>query len=416
VTDDQGSHCGAIFTRICALLTKELRILLRDRQALLLLFVMPMVFILFLSLAMQNVFEQKVGLKLPVLIHNRDEGDLGAKILQNLLEIPELSPMQIPKESNEEQEFLSGNLKAIIEIPAGFTDTFREFSKSETQQLSESSRIRWTVDPLLDATYRWFVKGSLIVSLQQALLADLTNAQVEGVEQEVADTKRLKSKFQDGLFAEYHFPGSKNFIIPNPLQQTVPAWSLFAMFFIVIPLSNSFYREVADGTLRRIGTYPVAPWEIVFGKLFPFLFINFIQFVLMLCVGLFVIPLFSDIKLHMASSPFLLVPVTFFCALAATAFGVLISSLARTAEQAAAIGASSVVTMAVLGGIMVPHFVMPPFMQKLAYISPLYWGMQSYLDVILKTSGFMTIVPNLLVLLLFSVVCFVIASRRLKVI
>src|SRR5262249_36996855 len=116
-------------------------------------------------------------------------------------------------------------------------------------------------------------------------------------------------------------------VVPTPLQQTVPGWSLFAMFFIVVPLSGSFLRERSAGTLRRLHTYPVPRAAIVLGKLLPYLGVNALQFTAMLAIGLFVVPLLGDFRLQLGAHPGHLVAVTLTAAFAATGFGALVASV-----------------------------------------------------------------------------------------
>jgi len=106
--------------------------------------------------------------------------------------------------------------------------------------------------------------------------------------------------------------------------------------------------------------------------------------------------------------------VTLAAALAATGFGALVASVSRTIEQASALGATAIVIMAVAGGIMVPVFLMPRVMRALAYASPLYWGHQAYLDVMLRNTAFNDLAPKLLVLAGFAAVFLAIASWRVK--
>ena len=206
----------------------------------------------------------------------------------------------------------------------------------------------------------------------------------------------------------------KNQNFPSPLQQSVPGWSIFAMFFIAIPMSIAFLREKNDGTLQRLFTYPVSATLVALGKLIPYYLINLIQFVLMLAVGVYLMPQVINLSFNLGIHPWHLVPITIVVAAASTGFGVLMASLARTPEQSSTLAATGAVLMAVFGGIMVPHVVMPQVMKKLAMISPMYWAHQAYLDVFLRDASFGYILPKLVILAIFTLVCFYIAGRRIK--
>lgn len=201
-------------------------------------------------------------------------------------------------------------------------------------------------------------------------------------------------------------------VLPTPLQQTVPGWALFAMFFLVVPLSQGLHRERIDGTLSRLLALAVPRSSIVLGKLVPYVLVGMLQFLGMLAIGMFVVPLFSGLSLELGDDPLVLLPITLVCALAAASYGLLVASWSRTPEQAAAFGATSVIILAVLGGVMVPHFVMPAVLQELALASPLYWGHQAYLDAFLHGAGLAEVSRALFVLLGFALVCLVFAARR----
>ena len=214
-----------------------------------------------------------------------------------------------------------------------------------------------------------------------------------------------------GLVVEKTKPNKE---FPSPLQQTVPAYAIFAMFFIAIPMSIGFLREKKDGTLQRLFTYPVNTNLVTLGKIIPYYLINIFQFILMMLVGVYVMSHFISLSFHVGEHPWHMLPVTIVVAAATTGFGVLVAALGRTPEQSSTLAATGAILMGVFGGIMVPHVVMPPLMKKLAMISPMYWGHQAYLDIFLRDASFGVILPKLIVLTLFAGVCFYIAGRRVQ--
>ena len=77
---------------------------------------------------------------------------------------------------------------------------------------------------------------------------------------------------------------------------------------------------------------------VILGKLIPYYLINLIQFVLMLIVGIYIMPLFIKFPFSLGAHPWHLMPVTLVVAAASTGFGVLIAALARAPEQSSALG------------------------------------------------------------------------------
>jgi len=201
-------------------------------------------------------------------------------------------------------------------------------------------------------------------------------------------------------------------VVPDPLQQNVPGWSLFAMFFIVVPLSSLQHRERSEGTTRRLVSVGVPRSVILLGRFIPYVLVGCLQFAAMVLVGMYLVPLVSGVGFELGPNPWGLVPVTLVCAFAATAYGLFVATSARTPEQAAAFGASSVVILSALGGIMIPHFVMPPFLQTAAHASPIFWGHQAYLDVLLQGATIGELVLPLGILVGFGSVCLLASGRR----
>ena len=71
----------------------------------------------------------------------------------------------------------------------------------------------------------------------------------------------------------------------------------------------------------------------------------------------------------------------------ALGYALCISVIARTTEQATTLGGVGNILLAAIGGVMVPVFVMPSFMQQLAQFSPMYWAVQGFLDIFLRNGN-----------------------------
>ena len=123
----------------------------------------------------------------------------------------------------------------------------------------------------------------------------------------------------------------------------------------------------------------------------------------MVAVGIWLFPLMDLPQFDVSGKMFHLLIVTLFAGLAAIGFGVLIGTVSDTQEQSAPFGATSVVVLAAIGGIWVPVFLMPEFMQKIAAFSPMNWGLNAYYDIILRNSGIGEIAKELIFLFLFYI-------------
>ncbi len=140
-----------------------------------------------------------------------------------------------------------------------------------------------------------------------------------------------------------------------------------------------------------------------------FLGIALVQFALMLLVGVYLFPLIGLPKLDVSGKLPLLFLVALFAGLAAVGLGLLLGTVAKTQEQSAPFGATFVVILAALGGVWVPVFAMPRFMQVLSKISPMNWGLNAFYDVFLRNVGIKELLPEIALLFLFFVVTTVVS-------
>jgi ABC-2 type transport system permease protein len=396
----------------------ELRLLVKDRQALALLFVMPLALIVFLTLALHDVYLDKLGRNIPIRLVGvadarqcEDAASVCGRLARELRRLGHDLKIGAATGSN------GGNPRGGIAVvlpadPEGLVDLLRRSAEGE---LPSASRIRLVYDPALDHSVRAMVQGHVLLALQ-TILIELAGEEVKELVAQ-GDIPKLSgnaipqlTRF-DGLITE---EASGGFVLPNPVQQGVPAWALFGMFFIVIPIAASQIRDRENGLFRRLLSFPVPRASLLVGKLLAYLLINLVQFLLMFEVGTRLLPIItgSPMPIHFRASA--LAAVTLAVAAAATSYGLMISSLARTPEQSSAFGSLSVVILAVLGGVMVPMFVMPPFMQTIAQASPIYWGIEAYQDVILRQAAFPVVAGKIAILLAFAAAFALISILRFR--
>ena len=188
---------------------------------------------------------------------------------------------------------------------------------------------------------------------------------------------------------------------PNSVQHNVPAWTLFAIFFIIVPLSINIVKEKNQGTMIRLITNPVPYAILLAGKTATYLLICVIQFFLMIAVGIYLFPYLDLPVLDVSGKLFLMTFVAIFSGLAAIGLGILLGTIAKTQEQSAPFGATSVVILAAIGGVWVPVFAMPKIMQFVSNVSPMNWGLNAFYDVLLRNGSIIDILPELFFLLLF---------------
>lgn len=389
-------------TAFIATLRKEFLLLLRDVHGLLLMFVMPVVFIVIMSLAMQQNFAALGGARLQVLVHDLANNADSVALLESL-------------STAEGFEFTAHTGRAsgtelaqrVQEDKAAFLMTVRPLAPDQNDNpLAVTLLVAPGTNKQTEAIFVMAMKEVLRGLKVERMLADLE-------EFGAADDGGLDELAAVVLDVEYAYQGPTE-QAPTAVQQSVPAWLVFAMFFVVVPLSNTLIRERQCGTLRRLQTIATPQVYLVLGKLVPYFLILQLQVVCMLAVGVYLIPLLGGEQLHLGSSWAGLVMIASSVSVAALGYAMLIAAVTRTTEQATTLGGAGNIILAALGGIMVPRFLMPPVMQDLGQLSPMAWGLEGFLDVLLRNGGIALVWPKALALGVFGLALTALALVALK--
>ncbi|MGE0173230.1 MAG: ABC transporter permease [Oligoflexales bacterium] len=389
---------------VFAVMWQEILVLWRDKRALALLFIMPAALIMLLTLALTDIYFDKMGKNLSLRIQVEETSEISDQIKSHF----ESEGYKLQFEEGVKAASALGDDKQErhidIWIPKVDSTVLKDLNRPQSELFTDKIKVKFS--KVLDNSYR----KVFLLELSRAF-HDIT---LEKLSQQIEDVShgQIKPKFINIL--DYVQEVEEGTIVPNPVQQTVPAWTLFAMFFIVVPISNSIFRDRESGITDRILSYPVRKSVILAGKMLPYLFVNLLQFICMLTVGVLAAPLLNGVQFEIGEINAALVLVTVSCSLAALGYALLISTMTKTSEQAAGFGSLSIVILAVIGGVMIPRFAMPSAMQSLAMLSPLHWGLEAYQSVFLRADGLSEVLQECLVLAGFAVVCFCIGLLKFR--
>jgi ABC-2 type transport system permease protein len=379
--------------RFLALCLKELLLLARDKHGLLVLFAVPTVFILIMSLALRDAFSAQTHLRLPVEILNQDRGALSLKLVDELRQQPgfEIS-------DREHAQVHVQILQGFSELLATRFDFANDYLNGEPEP--ELLRLEYapTVMPQMKAAAALTVR-----QVVQALQSDYLLETVLGYPKDKAKTLRYVNDPR-------HLPISERFVSksgaalqpPTSVQQNVPAWLIFAIFFTVIPLATTFVIERGQGSLLRLRALNVSPLELFASKAVPYYLVNLLQMALMFAIGVWLVPLLGGDRLTLGDSWLGLWLIGSATSVAAIGIALLVAVSVRTTMQATIAGGAISLILAALGGIMVPKMVMPPQMQQLTMISPMAWSLEGYWDIVLRQGSWSTVLDEAAALMLFG--------------
>jgi ABC-2 type transport system permease protein len=397
--------------RIYGELIKNLLLLWRDRAGLLILFLMPALLVVIITLVQNNVYKMMGESAARVLLVDDDGGELGREIVAGMKGVAltrELGGRAVT--AGEAKELVaSGRFQACIVIPAGASETLVALARAEVrasltgESLPEAARPEVAIffDPTVLGVFRGGIENGLSVIVRSREIGARIKAlgeilpvhlekqlkQEAGAFAEYVSLPPLEIKFETGPLLEISGQSLSRAglaMVPTPVQHNVPAWSLFGMFFIVVPMAVFFLRERKEGTMTRLLALPVSYAVILVGKVLAFILVSFCQFGLIVLIGLYVLPLLGVDAFDPGHNPGAAAAVVLAAALAAAGYGLLLGCLCRTFEQASMFGSISVVIASALGGVMVPVYAMPEMMRKISALSPVGWGLEAFLDIFVR--------------------------------
>ena len=412
-------------------LKKETLLFLNDKVGLALMFGMPVLLVFIITIIQDSVYQLVDTNKISLIVANNDEGGLGKKLTilldsSGMFEIKEFANLQpmaieekithkqaltaiyIPNDFTQKLQNKSGQLSSIVLTDFGLTTNIPKGKM-------EVPGIQFYHDPVLQENY-----CSSIIHVLQAHLAIIENTQmIENIYKEMGiDTipQHLQKNLVENQILIERINASSGVVddIPNSTQHNVPAWTIFAMFFMVVSLGTNIVKEKTSGSFLRIKTMP-SRFSLVFvSKQVVYGIIAVLQVIVIFSIGYFILPLIGLPPLILPENIPATILVIFICSFAAVSYALMIGSLANTQDQSNGFGAISVVVFAALGGVWVPTFIMPHYLQIIGSFSPLHWCIESFYVLFLKHGNWNELAVPVLILITFSLLCQLIAFFKIK--
>jgi ABC-2 type transport system permease protein len=405
--------------KILATLYKEFLLLIRDPGGMALLFLMPLALVVVMALVQDAPFRDYQEIKLNVLFTDLDNDSLGIRIQQAFHASPNINLVERRDTAEVNDLVHAGEFKAAIILPLHASNTLRQKSKRvisevlfnaglamEPPQPVELTGITITIlfDPVIKANYKQVLSaaiGKILTGVQADWIVDELQEQLS---ENKPGMKKIKLDLS-GLIKIDQAYASQNDATTlelNSVQHNVPAWTMFAMFFILYPLAGNYIKEREEGSLLRLRLISGSALPVVTGKFAFYFGICLLQFVLMILVGIYGMPLLGLKALTLGSNVPGIIMTACSVAIAATGYGTLIAVYFKTPQQALSFGSISVVILSAFGGVWVPVYVMPEILQQISGLSPLNWGLESFNDLFLRDAETILILPNLLKLIIFG--------------
>lgn len=419
--------------KLIASIKKEALLLFSDKIGLSMLFLMPVLLVFIITIIQDSAYKMVNENKVSLIVSNQDNGELGNKLIRMMNEsgLFDLEQINTSTPTALKETLLAKNKLTALFIPQQFSSQLikkadqisqtmlyelelRE-TKPNTLTLSETD-LTFYHDPILQENYSYSITNvisSFLNVIENELLITTIYAEV-GIENSPDSLKQqiLLNKISINQIAATN---SVKMAQPNSTQHNVPAWTIFAMFFMVVSLGSNVVKERLNGSFLRLKTMPTNYIHILTAKMIIYLLVAFLQFALIFSIGIFIFPFIHLPQLVLPSSIVAVIFMIFICSLAAVSYAIMIGALAKTQEQSNGFGAISIIIFAALGGIWVPTFVMPHYLQVISNFSPMHWCLEGFYILFLKDGSWTELLPVVGFLLLFSTICQATTYIKLKI-
>ena len=149
-------------------------------------------------------------------------------------------------------------------------------------------------DPAIKSNYKQALSGAvekIAANVQTEWVLDELQQQLSEGKEEAP--KKLPLMLAKIMRVDQRFASENKYqgLMLNSVQHNVPAWTMFAMFFILYPLAGNFIKEREEGSMLRLRLISGSQWPVISGKFGFYFMICLVQFLLMIAVGIYIMPL-----------------------------------------------------------------------------------------------------------------------------
>lgn len=400
---------------------KDLLQTFKDRGSIFFLLLMPLVLITVIGFAFGNLFGSgSTQITITVAVNNQDNGYVGKSIVQAL----DISSDQLKiavkqySDANNVKDAVANDssINAGVVIPAGATDQLTAAARNNTlpknlvqvYSLPGSNDTRPTiVQNIVSSVLTSDVAGTTAVGqVYNVCYQPGNHCASNTINAQAIAASVGQASSQGGSAAVQALTAGKAVHI-NSFDQIVPGYAVFFALFGINAVAGTILQEKEDGTFRRLLVAPVRKYAILGGKLLAQFILTMLQLAILFLVGYFAF------HINIASWP-ALIALLIGTSFATTGLGILLVSVVKTRRQLNPIVTLVVLLTSAIGGAWWPLFLEPTWMQQIAKIGITAWAMEGLNGVMILGKDFSQVMPDIIGLLIYGLICFFIATRLFR--
>lgn len=363
--------------RFIGFITKEFYHIFRDKRTMFILFGMPIAQIMLFGFAITNEIN---NVNIAILDKSKDTetqniiNKISASSYFNINE-------EISHENQIESVFKKGKVKAVLVFDTDFVKNMQTHKNAKVQVITDAT------DPNIANT-----------------IANYVNAILQNYTQEINKNSKANNQIQTQTQLYYN-PELKSVFNFVPGVMTVILMLVSAMM-----TSISITREKELGTMEILLVSPIKPFQVIIGKVFPYIFLSIINATVILLLGFFVF------KMPIEGNLFLLAFESVLFIITALSLGILISTVSDSQQTAMMLSLMGLILpVIILSGFIFPISSMPLPLQVISNIIPAKWFIIIIKAVLLKGATLGAIWKETLILIGMTVFFIAVSIKKYKV-
>lgn len=363
--------------RIRAILHKEFLQLRRDRMTLALIFMIPLVQLLLFGYAIQTEVRH-----IPTVVFDQSLSAGSRDLVDSFGASGYFDVIAAAGSYDEVNAAIdSGRAKAGLIFPPDFDRSLHRGAPAQVQVIVDASDNMVANQAIAIANSIGLIKSQEILTQMKGL---------GGPPYEV----RVRPWYNpDGITAYYMVPAILGIIVTMTM---------------VMMTAMAIVRERERGTLEQLIVTPVRSYELMIGKIVPYIALGYVQITVALLAGVLVfgVPIRGSVlELYL---------LTLFFITASLGLGILISNMAKNQMQAMQMSFFVFLPSILLSGFLFPREAMPKIIYYLSAVIPLTYYLDIIRGIVLKGIGFAYLTGQVTALLVFSVVLLALSVLKFK--
>ncbi len=409
--------------KILSITWKDLQIFFKDRGTLFYLILLPLIFVIFFSGILGAISSQPQDERIPLPVVDLNGGTAAQDFLTRL---EEAGGLRLENYTQAQAvELLNNNeLPRALFIPASFSQdlasgipvTIRLVTHPDASS-QETEAVRLVIEGVVNDLS---LETQIFASLEQmsAMMANSPQIFQQAFStdkmQDQARTQFEAAQSQSLVTISQTIPNqqTEEASTPTATQAAVPGSAVLFIFLTAQNTALSIYDEKKVGSFRRLLAAPMSHLSILIGKMLPNFIISLIQAAIIFSFGIYGFRLLGQTPISLGSDPLGLTLAVVLIALCSSTLGILIASLAHTENQIGGLSNLVLWVFGALGGSIIPIFILDRYAGSVVKIIPHYWANRLLNNLMIRGLSLTDILPEMAILLGFSLLFFAIGLWR----